>query len=122
MAICVVDTVSALSPKSQGLWVFCGSHGGTNAAKHALGFRPAGVVFNDAGVGKDGSGIAGLTLLDRYDIPAAAVDTWTARIGDGSETLNCGVISHVNATATKLGIKTGMTCRDVLCLVEACLS
>jgi hypothetical protein len=52
----------------------------------AYGFPVAGVLCNDAGVGKDHSGIAGLALLNQVGIPAAAVAAMSACIGSGTST------------------------------------
>ncbi len=113
-----VDSVSALEPEDAGRWIFCGSHAGQNAARHAASFRPAGIVFNDAGAGKDNAGIAGLALLDDYAIAAAAVDAFTACIGDGNQTLHHGIIAHVNTSAGRLGIRAGMPCKNLLSLLS----
>jgi len=89
-----------------------GSHGGVIAA--CLGAR-AGVhalILNDAGVGKDRAGIAGLAYLEDIGMAAAAVDCMSARIGDGVDMLARGVVSHVNAFAALRGVVAGQACRD----------
>lgn len=96
------------------MWIFCGSHGGLNAAKHALSYSVSGIVFNDAGIGKDSAGVAGLEYFDQYGVPAASVDCHTARIGDGVDTLENGLISKVNQSASLLGIIVGMPCAQVI--------
>jgi hypothetical protein len=109
-----IDSVSELSPEHKNLWIFCGSHGGTNAAKYALSFSIAGIVFNDAGIGKDDAGVAGLDLCDEYGIPAAAVDCNTSRIGEGKETFENGILSRVNKHALQLGISERMCCSKII--------
>jgi len=86
--------------------VICGSHGGLSAAVFAAQKKVKGVIFNDAGIGKDRAGIAGLDLLDEYGIMAAAVDTMTAKIGIAGETEK-GTLSHVNRSARNAGIEIG---------------
>jgi hypothetical protein len=66
-----------------------------------------GVLFNDAGVGKDQAGIAGIYLLERYGVCAAAVDVFSAEIGRAEETQN-GRISYVNKPALSIGVLPGM--------------
>src|SRR5258706_2410549 len=89
-----------------------GSHGGIIAA--FLGARAGAhaLVLNDAGVGKDRAGIAGLFYLEEIGMAAAAVDCMSARIGDGADMLARGVISHANAYAALCGVVAGQSCRD----------
>ncbi|WP_455211890.1 hypothetical protein [Kaarinaea lacus] len=110
----IIDSVSELSAEHENLWIFCGSHGGANATKHALTFNIAGIVFNDAGIGKDNAGVAGLSLCDQQGVPAACVDCHTARIGEGKETYQHGVVSKANNHALSLGISVGMPCNQVI--------
>lgn len=72
----------------------------------------AGVVFNDAGIGKDNAGIAGLTMLDVQRIPAMAVAHTSARIGDAADTWEHGVISACNVSAAARGVRVGMAVRE----------
>ena len=69
-------------------------------------------IFNDAGVGKDQAGVAGLAWLDSVGIAACAVDAWSARIGDGADTLANGIVSTANEAAQGLGCMAGMYCSD----------
>ncbi|MCX7860794.1 MAG: hypothetical protein N2385_11925 [Chloroflexus sp.] len=107
--IVLMDSISYLDENDQGAFVVSGSHGGTSSARYALAVPLAGVVFNDAGIGKDNAGIAGLMMLDEQRIPAMAVAHTSARIGDAADTWDCGVISACNVTAAALGVCTGMT-------------
>src|SRR5262249_55255846 len=95
-----------------GAIVVCGSHGGIVAGLFAAAGGVAGVVFNDAAVGKDEAGIAGLRLLEQYGIAAAAVDYRSARIGDGEDTRVSGVISFVNRWAQQAGVQVGDSAAD----------
>src|SRR5258706_8614665 len=88
-----------------------GSHGGIIAA--FLGARAGAhaLVLNDAGVGKDRAGIAGLFYLEEIGMAAAAVDCMSARIGDGADMLARGVISPANLQAAFCGVVAGQFCR-----------
>lgn len=90
--------------------VICGSHGGLSSAIFALKKGVQGVIFNDAGGGKDQAGIAGLVLLEKNGIYAATVDAFTARIGIAKETEG-GAISFVNMLSKKVGIQAGISAR-----------
>ncbi len=84
----------------------CGSHGGLAAAMFALQRGVKGVIFNDAGVGRQKAGIAGLEVLEQHGVMGACVDAFTARIGSARETL-AGRISHANQLARRAGVKPG---------------
>jgi hypothetical protein len=89
-----------------------GSYGGEYNAYHAGKWGLRGVVLNDAGVGRNGAGIRGLSYLGRIGLPAATADANTCHIGDGDHMLEVGLISHVNEPATRLGCRAGMTVRE----------
>lgn len=110
--IVVANSVTALDSTARALVIVCGSHGGLFPAALAAHLGVRGIVLNDAGVGKDRAGIAGLDLLDQHRIPAATVGHLTADIGDGESSLERGVLSQVNETARELGCARGMTARD----------
>lgn len=67
-----------------------------------------GWIAHEAGPGKDEAGIAGLPLADEYGVPAAAIATREARLS-GGDSLLTGHVSRANATATALGVLSGMT-------------
>lgn len=108
----VVDSVTRLGPDAQGRVIVGGSHGGVYAAYLAAKALVAGVLLNDAGIGLDQAGIAGLGYLDPLGIPAACCSHRSARIGDGFDMLGRGIVSHANAPAAGLGIEPGMPCRE----------
>jgi hypothetical protein len=72
------------------------------------------VVLNDAGIGRNSAGVAGVAWLDGLGIPACAIDYRSARIGDGADMLEHGVVSTANAAAARHGCLPGHTCRHVL--------
>jgi hypothetical protein len=110
----LIDSVAEVTDGMRDHIVVTGSHGGLSAARFALAKPPFIVAFNDAGVGLDQAGIAGLALLDEHAIAAFAVAHTTARIGDARSTYEQGVIMHVNTLAVSLGIRSRQQCREAL--------
>ncbi len=105
IAIRVIDSITELQPADAGCIALSGSHGGLSSARYALAVRPLLSVFNDAGIGLDDAGIAGLALLQSHGLAACAVSHRSARIGQAASTLNDGVVSCANAAALALGIQ-----------------
>jgi hypothetical protein len=85
------------------------SHCGTTLSKFVIPLKLKGVIANDAGMGKDNSGISSFGPLAEAGIAAAAVGAMSARIGDVMSTWNDGVISVMNAVAEARGVRTGMS-------------
>ncbi|MBP8294902.1 MAG: hypothetical protein KAX84_02265 [Burkholderiales bacterium] len=108
----VANTVTQLGPEDRGAVLVAGSHGGLIAAHLAARGGAHAAIFNDAGVGCDNAGIAGLDLLGAIGMAAATVSHLSARIADGADGLAHGVISHVNAPAAACGVHAGQRCRD----------
>lgn len=92
--------------------LICGSHGAPCATQLAVWTRPRGLFCHDAGIGKEDGGVAGLRLLQEYLIPGAMVDGASARISDGRDMYETGVISRANRAAERLGVTAGMATRD----------
>jgi len=110
-AILAAESVTALGNAVRGAVLVAGSHGGIIAACLAARAGARAVILNDAGVGKDAAGIAGLDYLDAIGMAAATVSHATARIGDGADALARGTVSHANGAAQSLGVVAGMRCR-----------
>ncbi len=108
----VIDSAARLTETARGHVVAGGSHCGVYAAYLAAKAGVRAVIFNDAGVGRDRAGIAGLGYLGDLGIPAATVDCRTARIGDGPDCLARGVISFVNGLAAGLGCRPGQSAAE----------
>ena len=114
----IADSITRVETEAAGAVVVNGSHGGIYAAYVAAKLRVAAAVFNDAGVGRDQAGIAGLDYLAALAIPAAAVGHGTARIGDGPDMMARGIITHANSPAMALGCRPGMACRDAAAALQ----
>ncbi|MEV4077484.1 hypothetical protein [Nonomuraea fuscirosea] len=110
----VVDSATELGDRHRAAVVVVGSHGGRYPARLAARAGVRAIVFNDAGVGLDRAGVAGLDHLEALGVPAAAVSHVTARIGDGGDALRHGTISYVNAPARALGCAPGMSCSEAV--------
>ena len=105
--ILLADSIThVVHPSDSGKVVICGSHGGYSAAILTLQRHIKGVIFNDAGGGKERAGVAGLDILNQYGVPAAAVDAFTARIGIAGETEK-GIVSYANTLAQSAGVRVG---------------
>ena len=116
--VLVADSITRVGPNAAGAIVVNGSHGGIYAAYVAAKLRVAAAVFNDAGVGRDQAGVAGIDYLAGLGIPAAAVGHETARIGDGSDMMARGVVTHANAPAIALGCQSGTPCREAAAALQ----
>jgi hypothetical protein len=118
-AIVIVDSVTELDVTAQGSMTVTGSHGGSYAGYVAARAGVSGVVFNDAGVGRDRAGVGALAYLDACSLPSVTVDHGSARIGDGADTLARGIVSHVNRAARTAGCCPAMTCREAVTVLSA---
>jgi hypothetical protein len=110
--ILTADSITRIGPEARGAVVVNGSHGGVYAAYVAAKLGVAAAIFNDAGIGYQRAGIAGLDYLAQLDIPAAAIGHMSARIGDGADMMARGVVTHANPPAAALGCSAGLPCRD----------
>jgi hypothetical protein len=110
VTIALADTVTRLGAEHAGCVLVTGSHGGMVAARYAIRARVRAAIFNDAGVGCDDAGIAGLAWLDALGVAAAAVTHVSARIADAQDSLAHGRIGHVNGCARRCAVATGDTC------------
>ncbi len=113
-SLLVLDSATQLGGGARGRVAVCASHGGRFPAWLAARAGVRAVVLNDAGIGKDEAGVAGIAWLDTLGIAACAVDAWTARIGDGADTLANGIVSTANEAARALGCLPGMYCSDAV--------
>lgn len=119
LATIVVDSVTHLTPAHHGAVVYAASHGGAYAAAYAAAKGVAAIILNDAGIGRERAGVAGLDLLADLGVPGAALAHTSARIGDGNDGVARGILSTVNAPAASLGLAIGMSCREALAHLAA---
>ena len=116
----VIDSATSLPADAAGRVVIGGSHCGVYAAYLAARAGVRAVILNDAGIGRDRAGIAGLGYLADLGIAAATVAGQSARIGDGADCASRGVISHANGLAVDLGCRPGQSAAAAAqCLARA---
>lgn len=96
-----------------------GAHSGAVAADLVKKWKIKGWIGNDAGMAKNHTGIGGLPACNALGIPAAAVSTMSARIGDGLSTYEDGILSAVNDLARQKGAREGMKASEALRLLAA---
>jgi hypothetical protein len=113
----VIDSVTRFGSDAAGRVCIGASHGGVYAAYLCAKAGLRGVVLHDAGIGKDGAGIAGLAYLDALAVPAAAIDHRSAVIGDGADCFGRGALSRVNAAAEAIGLRPGLPVREAAALL-----
>lgn len=113
MRVATAESVTQLAEVA-GKVLIAGSHGGVIAAWFGAKAGAHALILNDAGVGKDRAGIAGLAYLDDIGMAAATVDCMSARIGDGADMLARGIISHANANAALCGVASGQSCQEAV--------
>ncbi len=117
-AIQVADSITKLGSQLRGTVLIAASHGGRYCGYLAALSGLRGVIFNDAGVGKDNAGIGSLDYLQGLGLAAATIAHTSARIGDGADMLKRGRISFCNEIARALGCEEGQMCgeaAEVLC-------
>ena len=110
--IVLADTMTKLDPETRGTVVVSGSHGGRYCGYLALKAQVRAVILNDAGVGKDGAGIASLADVEPHGLAAATVSNLSCRIGNAADMMARGIISHANAPARAVGVVAGMSGRE----------
>lgn len=115
----IMDSIAFASSAQAGDVIVTGSHGGTSAGEYAVGFGVRVVVCNDAGIGKNKAGIAGLAAIDAQKIVGIAVGHESSRIGDGKDVWECGIVTYANPTAVAAGVRVGSrVSEEVLALIE----
>ena len=114
LCIRVVDSITELNGQDAGCIAVSGSHGGLSSARYALAARPLFSVFNDAGGGLAGAGLAALGYLQSHSLAAGTVAHSSAKIGDGHSTLATGNISGLNACALALGLQEHWSCQQAI--------
>jgi hypothetical protein len=108
----IADSITTLGDAARGRVVVCASHGGTYTAQCAMRAGVRALIVNDAGIGRERAGVAGLGLFDQHALAAAAIDCRSARIGDGEDGYRRGIVSTVNEAARACGVRPGMAARE----------
>jgi hypothetical protein len=106
-ALRLVDSITELGGQDAGCVAVSGSHGGISSARYALAAQPLLSVFNDAGGGRGGAGIAALDFLQQHGLAACTVAHTSACIGQARSSYDDGVVSYVNPLAAALGLRAG---------------
>ena len=114
-----MDSISYVDKNNHKDIIVSGSHGGTSSAGYGLDVKVSAAFFNDAGIGKNRSGISGLDLLQEAGIIAIAVSHETAEIANGKDTYENGIVSFVNEHAENAGIKAGMTVKETVNILRS---
>ncbi|MGV3571403.1 MAG: hypothetical protein ACO1PB_12450 [Ramlibacter sp.] len=110
--VLAVPTVTKLGPETPGSVVVGGSHAAVFTTYLTLKAGARAAIQHDAAMGRDQAGIRGLGWAEQFGFAIAAVDARTARIGDGADMLERGIISAVNRPAAACNVEPGMTCRE----------
>ena len=117
----LMDSISYVDKDNYRDIIVSGSHGGSSSAGYGLDVKVSAAFFNDAGIGKNRSGISGLDLLQDAGIIAIAVSHETAEIANAQDTYENGIVLFINACAEKAGIKKGITVIDAVNILRAYL-
>jgi hypothetical protein len=114
--IVLVDSASLIGPEDADQIIVTASHGALVGGDPAMALRvdAFAAVFSDAGVGMDAAGISRLPALDARGIAGIAVSAASARIGEAMSVYEEGIVSHLNATAHRLGVRAGEPVRPCL--------
>ncbi len=107
----LLDSITDATDAARDCVVICGSHGGLYPGAIASRAGVRAVLFNDAGIGLERAGVAGVLALQSTGMAAAALDCQSCHIGSAADSAARGIISVTNAVAADLGITPGMTAR-----------
>ncbi|MGD9942446.1 MAG: hypothetical protein AB7L76_03780 [Burkholderiaceae bacterium] len=101
--------VASLPDKPAGDVLITASYAGVLCARMVMSAQPSAAIGLDCAIGKDGAGIAGLWYYEALGIPAGAVDSMSAEMGNGADMYRCGVLSRVNDCAQRMGVEPGLS-------------
>jgi len=107
MRVIAMDSISYMQPEDNGAVIVAASNGGAATGEHAARFSGLVYFFNDAGFGKDNAGVEALSFLEKAAIAAGTVSHDSARISDGIDCYESGLLSAVNDRAAALGFRRG---------------
>jgi uncharacterized protein YunC (DUF1805 family)/predicted esterase YcpF (UPF0227 family) len=114
--VVLLDSLGDLQASNRSPILVCGSHcGGNNdLARHVKNCHVKAVFLNNAGVGKNQSGIKGLKHYEDENVMACAVDHNSAEIGIAHDTWENGTISHTSTQAEIVGIQIGDSVKEAV--------
>jgi hypothetical protein len=107
LSVVALDSISILDERDRGQIIVAGSNGGTASGTVARHQRCALVALNDAGIGKDDAGVAGLAAVDADGIPGVGVGHESAEISNAIDMWEHGVVSYANRSARSAGAAVG---------------
>lgn len=116
--VLAVPTVTKLGSDTPGSVVVGGSHAAIFTTYLTLKAGARAAIQHDAAMGLDRAGVSGLGWAEQFGFAVAAVDARSARIGDGADMLERGIISAVNRPAAACKVAPGMTCREAADLLR----
>ena len=114
----LLNSITDADTSACGRVVVSGSHGGMYPAAIASRAGLHAVIFNDAGIGFQQAGIAGVRALDSCGMAAAAVACHSAEIGSATDALDNGMISFANDHARLAGVRPDMAAQDAVALLS----
>lgn len=109
VAVVAVPSVTKLPARTDGAVLVGGSHGALYAAYLSAKAGARAAIHNDAGIGRDEAGVSGLAWAQEHGMAMAAVLSGSARIGDGADMLQRGIISRANPLAAACGVEPGQS-------------
>ena len=118
--VVLLDSLGDLQSDNTSPILVCGSHCGGNRdlAVHVKNCHVKAVFLNNAGVGKNQSGIRGLTHYEAENILACAVDHNSAEIGIARDTWESGTISHTSTQAEAVGIQINDSVKEAVAKIS----
>ena len=117
--IMVFDGVAKLPSEANGAVVVGGSNAAIPAAYISAKAGVRAAIHHDCGIGRDEAGVSGLLWAEQHGMAMAAVATNSARVGDGADMLQRGIISRVNGLAATCGVETGQTVVQAVVLLKS---
>lgn len=113
-AVVISNSATKFTVNPKGRVFVTASHGGVYPAHLVASYGVRAAIFNDAGLCKSNSAIAGLYYLESLGIAAVAVNNLSARIGDGKDVYENGILSYINKPAADVGCVKAMSCCEAI--------
>ena len=117
--IMVFDGVATLPPAANGAVVVGGSNAAIPAAYVSAKAGVRAAIHHDCGIGRDEAGVSGLLWAEQHGMAMAAVASDSARVGDGADMLQRGIVSRVNGLAAMCGVDNGHTVVQAVVLLKS---